>query len=211
MQDGSQDSNQTSAPPGRIGLPTTDTPRGRRPPDQRARRRTPPQGQGEATSHSARRARGWALTVHYPESNEHAEHAIRRIWECIGFDPRIAYCCMQFEACPETGRRHCQGYLHWKGAQRFSAVRSFFEDQDTVEMGIRPHIEVAIADAASNIDYCSKPDTAIPDTFVEFGTRPQGQGTRYRQLKHVLQFTVRCTCSFLVCVIFMLLVLLSYK
>lgn len=121
-----------------------------------------------------RRSRGWALTVHFPDS---ADHLVVAVFDRLGFDDRVAYCCMQFETCPETGRRHCQGYLYWKQSQRFSAVRSVFDGEPT-EGGVRPHIEPAIASPQANRDYCSKSDTAVEGSFREWGTLPRGQGSR---------------------------------
>lgn len=149
----------------------------------------------EAENPSTRRSRGFALTVHFPDGGDHLVNAV---FDRIGVDPRIAYCCMQFETCPETGRRHAQGYLHWKSSARFSAVRDFFAGEPS-ESGVRPHIEVAIASAASNREYCSKPDSAVPNTFREWGTLPYGQGSRYAYNIEVFFATYILVCFF-VCI-----------
>lgn len=134
---------------------------------------------GSSSGSSRIRSRGWCLTVHFSQVVEGAEDGVVAVFDRIGFDDAVAYCCMQFETCPETGRRHCQGYVYFKLSQRFSAMRKYFDTIDGDGFLIRPHIERAKGNPESNIAYCSKDDTAVTGSFREWGTRPVSkQGSR---------------------------------
>lgn len=87
------------------------------------------------------------------------------------FHDSCGYLCFQREVCPETKREHWQGYAEFKGngGIRFSTVKK--------RLGIDCHAASSRGSPAQNRSYCSKPDTAVANTFEEFGTIGQ-QGCR---------------------------------
>lgn len=66
------------------------------------------------------------------------------------------------EICPDTNRRHCQGYVIFNNARRPGGVRKFFG-----KSGLKPHVEIAKGNHASNLEYCKK-----DGDFEEFGKPP---------------------------------------
>lgn len=88
------------------------------------------------------------------------------------FDPDLmTYMCYQHEICPTTSRLHTQGYVQFNNRIRRKTAKLYLGD-DTI------HLESARGLPHENRAYCSKPDSAVADTFVEFGTMHPGQGTR---------------------------------
>lgn len=73
------------------------------------------------------------------------------------------YLCYGKEICPDTGKQHLQGYIYFKNAKSFSAVRKLLQPR---------HIETSNASTDDNVKYCSK-----DGDFHEFGDRPK-QGAR---------------------------------
>lgn len=73
------------------------------------------------------------------------------------------YLCYGKEICPDTGKEHFQGYIYFKNAKTFSAVRKLMRPR---------HIESSNASTEDNVKYCSK-----DGAFVEYGDRPK-QGAR---------------------------------
>lgn len=67
------------------------------------------------------------------------------------------------EICPDTSRKHLQGYIYFKNAKSFKAVVKLLSPR---------HVEAANASADDNIKYCSK-----AGDFKEFGVVPK-QGAR---------------------------------
>lgn len=55
----------------------------------------------------------------------------------------------------ETGQLHYQGYVEFKSAKTFSAVKKWFKKLDPV-VKMKPHIEKANGSAKQNTEYCSK-------------------------------------------------------
>lgn len=74
-----------------------------------------------------------------------------------------SYLCYGLEKCPNTGREHLQGYIYFKNAKSFSAVKKLLPTQ---------HLERSNGSTADNVKYCSK-----EGNFKEFGDRPS-QGAR---------------------------------
>lgn len=70
--------------------------------------------------------------------------------------PEVAEWGWQDEVCPDTGRKHRQGYLRTKSQVRFSALKKILP-------GV--HLEVAKNWAALK-EYCSKIETAVEGTQV---------------------------------------------
>lgn len=77
---------------------------------------------------------------------------------------KFKYICWQKEICPETKREHYQGYAWLRRQQRLSGVKKALGDPAA-------HIEHRRGTHEDAIAYCSKKETAVPDTFVEHGDR----------------------------------------
>lgn len=77
----------------------------------------------------------------------------------LGKSSDVRYLVFGRELCPTTGRQHLQGYIQFRNARRFNAVR-----------GILPagsHIELAKGTPSQNRKYCVK-----DGDYEEFGTTP---------------------------------------
>lgn len=87
-------------------------------------------------------------------------------------EPGFRYLCFQQELAPATGQRHYQGYVHFGEKREFRSAKSIIADI----FGVQPHLEAARGTSDSNREYCRKADSAIPDSFREYGNFPkQGQ------------------------------------
>lgn len=97
------------------------------------------------------------------------------LWEQFVLTAGADYCCVQLEVAPTTLRRHCQGYIHFpKSGRRLPAVQRMF----LAVLGVHgAHFEAAKGSPKQNREYCSKPDSAVPGSFVEYGVLPI-QGAR---------------------------------
>lgn len=58
----------------------------------------------------------------------------------------------------DTGQKHYQGYVEFKSAKTFSAVRKWFKKLGDNDLHLKPHIVIAKGSAEQNITYCSKED-----------------------------------------------------
>lgn len=90
-----------------------------------------------------------------------------RDWgEIFEKDDRIVYLCYQKEKCPSTGKDHFQGYLQFrkKLRNRLTAMKKI---HNTAHWGACKGSDI------ENYKYCSKNDSAYPDTFEEFGEREE--------------------------------------
>lgn len=108
------------------------------------------------TEHQVRR---WTFT------NHDMEHPIT--WDKVRDHAR--YLCYQEEICPTTGRHHQQGYIEFTRTRKLSWLIKYIASG--------PHYEIARGTLEDNKKYCSKPESAVPNTFVEAGT-PMSQGQR---------------------------------
>lgn len=79
----------------------------------------------------------------------------------------MAYICFQQEICPATQKRHVQGFVQFSDKKRISAIKKLG--------GIwnEAHLEIARGQVQECINYCKKPDSAIQNTFQEFGIATQ--------------------------------------
>lgn len=74
----------------------------------------------------------------------------------------MRYMCYGVETCPETGRKHLQGFVCFSGKRSFAKAKA--------SIGTSVHIEVARGSVTDNTQYCSK-----DGDFHEFGERPTEQ------------------------------------
>lgn len=77
-------------------------------------------------------------------------------------DPVVRYYVYQQEVCPETGRKHWQGYIEFHTAVRYSSVKAIIGDP-------KVHLEKRKGSAKQASDYCKKADSAVPGSQVEWG------------------------------------------
>lgn len=106
---------------------------------------------------SAERSRGWCLTI-----NNHTREHVHQ----LRAEP-ATYKCWQEEV-GAAGTPHLQIYLHFKNQKNFGTLKRAYPTA---------HIQKANGTAEQNRAYCSKKETARPDTFEEHGELPQ-QGRR---------------------------------
>jgi len=82
----------------------------------------------------------------------------------------LKYIVGQTEIAPSTGNRHLQVYLEWKNNKSFSAMKRLF---------IRTWLGVPNGTAMENKRYCTKGDSAVPNTIFEWGLPgEEAQGKR---------------------------------
>lgn len=78
----------------------------------------------------------------------------------------MTYFCYQREQCPTTDKLHWQGYVEFKKRKRLSSAIIHFRK---VCLWSKFHVEIAHGNPKQNRDYCSKSESAVPDTFFEWG------------------------------------------
>lgn len=89
------------------------------------------------------------------------------------------YICYGEEIAPTTGSPHLQGYLVFESARSKRSVLNLLALSNAVR------VRKAVGTCQQNVKYCSK-----DGKFVEFGTRPVGQGSR-SDISHVRDMVKR--------------------
>lgn len=90
--------------------------------------------------------------------------------------PESVYQIYGYEVCPETQRKHIQGYIYFKNAKTMEAVKKVFKCNSM-------HLEPAKGTAMDNKIYCSK-----EGDFREVGTIPeQGKRNDITQIKDLVK------------------------
>lgn len=86
-------------------------------------------------------------------------------------DNIMEYLVYQLEECPQTARRHHQGYFCFKKKRTLNWIKN------NVHAAI--HLQKCNGSPESNRNYCTKLDTRVEGTEpVEFGVFPRGPGAR---------------------------------
>lgn len=116
----------------------------------------------------ADRIRRWCATVHNNVTVRKGTQAYVSTLRSI--HKGLRYVCLQEEIAPTTQKHHFQVYLELKtGVSVRTMITRMYPN----------HVEAANGSGAENKSYCSKPDTAVPGTFVEWGTMgDENQGKR---------------------------------
>lgn len=98
--------------------------------------------------------------------------------QCLSdlYPSEIEYLCYGHEVCPETGRKHLQGFLKVPGRGcRFNQMKALMPDGC--------HIEKCKGSPQQNFEYCTKSD----EHFVEFGDKPWGGGVKEQKIQTVIR------------------------
>jgi len=114
----------------------------------------------------AGKSRAWCITIHGDDDDFGPDSASK--WASLITTHNARYACSQREITPTTLRRHYQGYVYFTNQHRLSTVRQIFLSLFTVPA----HCEIAKGSPEQNREYCSKSDSAIEGTFLEWGTMP---------------------------------------
>lgn len=107
------------------------------------------------------RSAAWCFTYFLSEDYEYSA-------DCIPVEPHPdwTYAVMQVEVCPNTGRKHVQGYFRLRTAVGFARAQTTVPDFT--------HLEAAKGTVADNIRYCTKAASRLADTEPwEHGERPR--------------------------------------
>lgn len=84
-------------------------------------------------------------------------------------ETKCNYIIVGFEVCPESGKRHIQGYVEFKSPLALSTVKSrldpVLKGKSTV------HVEAAKKSRDANINYCKKTDSADPAAIELYGAK----------------------------------------
>lgn len=117
--------------------------------------------------------RHWCFTIFGEYSSDEKKEWI---WPEKG---ELRYGIAQFEKCPETGRRHLQGYLELSSSHRAAYVKKI--------LGSSAHVEARKGTRDQAREYCRKEETRWPGSVVyETGSwEAGGQGCR-TDLKSVI-------------------------
>lgn len=106
------------------------------------------------------KARGCVFTIHKPDD---FLDELRRYCK-----DECTYAVIGHEVCPTTGRKHIQGYCHWKSPRSLGFFSKTFGDC---------HVEKPRGTAQQNREYCTK-----DGKFEEFGSIPvQGHRVDWQQ------------------------------
>lgn len=79
------------------------------------------------------------------------------------------FMCFQTEMCPKTERKHIQGYVEFHYGKSLKSAGRL--------IGRNPHMEPRRGTQEQAINYCSKSQSAVKDSYKEFGNKGQ-QGQR---------------------------------
>lgn len=124
----------------------------------------------------------WSITL-----NNYSNDDLRTWSEAIDND-KVAYICFQEEIAPTTGTPHLQGYCIFTKKIRLSSVKQI--------LGTSIHAVRSDGTPSQNRSYCKKPETAIVDSFKEFGSLPQdpsrGKRTDFDNFKNAVNEGLRC-------------------
>lgn len=120
-------------------------------------------------------SRNWCYTLFSDENvkgDRKADNALEKSWpgaNKIDFDSvkHLRFVVQQKEKCPETGKKHIQGYAEFKMPVRFSAVQKMF--------GEKCHCEIRKGSQQEAIDYCEKEDSRVYPPF-RWGSPAQKTG-----------------------------------
>jgi len=100
---------------------------------------------------------------------------------------KVAYLCFQEEVAPTTGTPHLQGYCAFHKLIRLAGVKKI--------LGRSIYAVRSNGSPSQNRDYCKKSESAIVDSFKEFGTLPTlkaGQRTDFDDFKDAVSEGLRC-------------------
>lgn len=112
-------------------------------------------------------AKNWVFTLNNPEEEQY-EELKQRFQEKFN-DGTIGYAVFQPEVGETTGTLHFQGYLQLTKKHRVSTVKKVIGDSSV-------HLEIARGTAQECIDYCTKEETRVGESFI-IGT-PVNEGQR---------------------------------
>lgn len=111
----------------------------------------------------SQRKRNWCFTVHEKDGYDLGQHALE--FEGHG----VRYAIWQIETCPQSGRRHYQGYIEFDKSVRMGAVKRIIGDH--------AHLEARRGTRDEARDYCRKEDTRTEGPY-EYGTWAVSRGGR---------------------------------
>lgn len=139
-----------------------------------------PNGNQPGPKVGSSRNRAWVFTYYPPTPGVRPED----VWCPVrSFDASawIIFLCGQFEICPDTGRRHFQGYVYGRSPLGLKSVQR--------ELGLpNVHCDARRGSHAEAEDYCTKEESRVPGTDAwRIGDGPrQGARTDLSHLKGVL-------------------------
>lgn len=81
---------------------------------------------------------------------------------------KMRYLCYQREIAPDTKKEHWQGYVEFEKPHRIPGAKNHLGDA-------KMHLEARKGPRDAARDYCRKPDSAVADTFKEFGEWHENQ------------------------------------
>jgi hypothetical protein len=96
----------------------------------------------------------------------------------------MEYLIYQQEKCPNTEKLHWQGYCCFLKKIKLNKTP---KTGVKLYLGEKTHVEIARGCNNDNVKYCSKKESAVPDTFRSFGDAPDEElKHKYKQLKEDL-------------------------
>lgn len=119
-------------------------------------------------------ARGWCFTWFLPAQSldeapaELAQPELPRV-----LPDKAKFLCYQMEETKE-GKRHIQGYVEWQAPVRRAGCSARLAQSGFA----KAHLEARKGTPEQARAYCSKSESAVPDSYFEAGELPTGQGSR---------------------------------
>lgn len=120
------------------------------------------------------RSRAWTITINNPQGEP--DEVYPASFEALFQRERIDYLVAQLEKGKDE-TPHVQGYIIFTNPRTRRGVSRLPELK-------RAHLEVAIAGAEANTQYCTKEESRTDGPWT-FGTQPPGQGTRTDLLRFI--------------------------
>lgn len=121
------------------------------------------------------KGRNWCFTFYNQDDLSFREFEDKlRKWDAV------KYCIFQEEECPDTRRRHLQGYVEFTSSLRLSKIKSVLHRSI--------HLDQRRGTAEAARDYCRKEDSRVsePVEWGEFSRERQGQRTDMEEIKDLL-------------------------
>ncbi len=119
----------------------------------------------------SRRFRNWMFTHFYEVAGEETQPPAWGASRAFESSDWILFLCGQDEICPETQRRHFQGYVHGRSALGIRSVQE--------QLGLpNIHLEVRRGRHEEALDYCTKIESRAPGADPVILGDPPRQGAR---------------------------------
>lgn len=124
----------------------------------------------------------WTLTLFEEVEQKYKD------WQTLVDHGKANYICYQMEVSPSTGKKHLQGYVVCPKKIRLGGLKKLLGSRSV-------HAVRSDGTPSQNRTYCSKSETAVADSFLEFGDLPddpaRGKRNDFEEFKEAVKEGLR--------------------